>query len=183
MKNQTGPRQRKDHGDGPLINENIRVPVIRLILDDGQNEEVETRRAVQMARDQGMDLVVVAENASPPVCKILDYGKFRYNKQKQDKEAAAKSRASQVLLKELKMKPTIDENDLLLKLRQARKFISEGDKVKLTVKFRGREVMHSELGTVILQRFIDDLEDVSGIEQRAMMTNRQMIAILGPKKK
>lgn len=137
---------------------------------------VSIREALSMAEEEGLDLVEVSPNAEPPVCKILDYGKFRYQEQKKAAEARKKQKVIEV--KELKLRPMIDEHDYQVKLRAARKFLEEGDKVKFTLRYRGRELSHQELGLKVLQRMRDDLTDLSKVDQEPKMEGRQMIMML-----
>ena len=134
------------------------------------------REALSMAEEEGLDLVEVSPNAEPPVCKILDYGKFRYQEQKKAAEARKKQKVIEV--KELKLRPMIDEHDYQVKLRAARKFLEEGDKVKFTLRYRGRELSHQELGLKVLQRMRDDLTELSKVDQEPKMEGRQMIMML-----
>lgn len=137
---------------------------------------VSIREALSMAEEEGLDLVEVSPNAEPPVCKILDYGKFRYQEQKKAAEARKKQKVIEV--KELKLRPMIDEHDYQVKLRAARKFLEEGDKVKFTLRYRGRELSHQELGLKVLQRMRDDLTELSKVDQEPKMEGRQMIMML-----
>ena len=137
---------------------------------------VSIREALSMAEEEGLDLVEVSPTAEPPVCKILDYGKFRYQEQKKAAEARKKQKVIEV--KELKLRPMIDEHDYQVKLRAARKFLEEGDKVKFTLRYRGRELSHQELGLKVLQRMRDDLTELSKVDQEPKMEGRQMIMML-----
>ena len=142
---------------------------------------VSLRDALAAAEEAGLDLVEVSPNAEPPVCKILDYGKYKYEAQKKANEARKKQKIIEV--KEIKMRPNIDDNDYDVKMRSARRFLDEGDKVKVTMRFRGREMAHQELGMQLLKRVEGDLKEVGVVEQWPKMEGRQMIMILGPKKK
>ena len=132
-----------------------------------------------MAIDANLDLVNIAPTAAPPVCKIMDYGKFRYEQQKKDKEARKNQKI--VEMKEIRLSATIDEHDYQTKLRNVQKFLNEGDKVKLTIKFRGREITHPEIGQRILERLANEVAELSVIERRAKLEGRSMILILAPK--
>jgi translation initiation factor IF-3 len=132
-----------------------------------------------LAEERGLDLVEVSPNASPPVCKILDYGKLKYQEQKKASEARKKQKTVDV--KEIKMRPNIDKHDYEVKMRSVVKFISEGDKVKVTLRFRGREMAHQELGLQLLNRVRDDMEEISKVEAMPTLEGRQMIMLLGPK--
>ena len=135
--------------------------------------------ALRKAEDRGLDLVEVAAKGDPPVCKILDYGKFKYESQKKKNEARKKQRTIEV--KEIKMRPGIDVHDYDVKIRAARKFLGEGDKVKLTMRFRGREMVHQDLGLNVLHRVRDELDELSKVELMPKMEGRQMIMVIAPK--
>jgi translation initiation factor IF-3 len=134
---------------------------------------------LQMAIDAGLDLVEVSPNADPPVCKILDYGKFKYEQQKKRNEARKKQKIIEV--KEIKMRPGIDEHDYQVKMRSMRRFLGDGDKVKVTIRFRGREMAHQELGMKVLDRVCDDLEELIKVEMLPQMEGRLMTMVLAPK--
>jgi len=158
------------------------VPRVRVIGSDGEMIGVLSRdEALRMAEDEGLDLVEIQPNADPPVCKIMDFGKFRFEQQK--KASEAKKKQKQVEIKELKFRPVTDEGDYQIKLRNMRRFLTEGDRVKVVVRFRGREMSHTELGLAMTQRIEADLKDEVVIEQRPRMEGRQMIMMIAPKKK
>ena len=162
------------------MNEEIRSPQVRLIDQDGEMQGVMTARdALRRAYDIGMDLLEISPNAVPPVVKILDFGKYKYEQQKKKNEAKKKQKV--VELKEVKVRPNIDENDYQVKMRHMKEFISEGDKVKVTLRFRGREMAHTELGAKVLERIRTELGEVIKVEQFPKMENRQMIMVLAPK--
>lgn len=162
------------------INDMIKAPNIRLIAADGEQLGVVSREdALNKAADAGLDLVIVAETADPPVCKIMDYGKFKYEEQKKKNEARKKQKTIDV--KEIKLRPGIDNHDYDVKMRSMRKFLDEGDKVKVTMRFRGREMAHQDLGLAVLHRVRDDLEELGKIEQFPKMEGRQMVMVLAPK--
>ena len=140
---------------------------------------VSIRDAQRAAEEAGLDLVEVSPNAEPPVCKILDFGKFKYESQKKRNEARKKQKIIDV--KEIKLRPNIDDNDYQVKLRNARRFIDDGDKVKVTMRFRGRELAHQEIGMNVLMRVRDELEEATKVEQMPKMEGRQMIMVLSPK--
>ena len=166
--------------EGPRINEEIRVPQVQLIDQDGANRgELPTREALAIAQEAGLDLVEVAPNASPPVCKILDYGKFKYESQKKAAEARKKQRTIEV--KEIKMRPMIDDHDYDVKMRSIRRFFEEGDKVKVTLRFRGREMAHQDLGLKLLDRVRSELSELSKVEQEPKLEGRQMVMVLAPR--
>jgi translation initiation factor IF-3 len=166
--------------DGPRINEEIGVINVRLVDQDGEMVGVVARNeAIQRAMEAGLDLVEIAPNADPPVCKILDFGKFKYEAQKKKNEARKKQKVIEV--KEIKLRPSIDDHDYDVKMRSMVKFIDEGDKVKVTMRFRGRELAHQELGMNVLIRVRDDLEEVAKVEQMPRMEGRQMTMVISPK--
>ncbi len=165
---------------GPRANEDIRVPQVRLIGADGELIGVVTiQAALSAAEDSGMDLVEISPNADPPVCKLLDYGKFKYEAQKKANEA--RKRQKTIDVKEIKMRPNIDDHDYDVKMRAMTKFIGEGDKVKFTIRFRGRELAHPEIGRKLLDRIREDAEELAKIESMAKMEGRQMIMVMAPK--
>jgi len=163
-------------------NAEIRVPRVRVIDAEGENIGVlERDEALQMAMDAGLDLVEIQPNAEPPVCRIMDYGKFKFEQQK--KAQAAKKKQKLVEIKELKFRPTTDDGDFQVKLRNARRFLEDGDKVKITIRFRGREMAHQELGLQMAQRVEQELGDEVVVEQRPRLEGRLMVMMLSPKKK
>ncbi len=164
------------------INEGIRVREVRLIDADGnQKGIVPTIQALQMAREAGLDLVEVAPQAQPPVCKILDYGKYKFELEKKTREA--RKHQKQIRIKEIRMQPKIDEHDLEFKTRHVREFLDEGNKVKVTVRFRGRELAHTEFGREVLERILQMLGDSFIVEKPAQMEGRTMSLLLNPKGK
>ena len=166
--------------DGPRVNTEIGVPRVRLVDERGNMVGVVPRNeALTMAASAGLDLVEVAPNADPPVCKILDYGKFKYEEQKKKNEARKKQKIIEV--KEIKLRPSIDDHDYEVKMRAMNKFIEEGDKVKVTMRFRGRELAHQDLGMNVLMRVRDDLDEIAKVEQFPRMEGRQMIMVMSPK--
>lgn len=166
--------------DGPRVNEEIRVPQVRLIDQDGEMQGVmSTREALQRAFSVGLDLAEISPNAEPPVVKILDYGKFKYEQQKKKNEAKKKQRVIEI--KEIKVRPNIDENDYQVKMRAMKSFIEEGDKVKVTLRFRGREMAHQDIGIKVLERIRNELETQTKVEQMPRLENRQMIMVLAPR--
>jgi translation initiation factor IF-3 len=166
--------------DGPRVNREIDARSIRLVGADGEMIGVVTlREGLVMAEEAGLDLVEVSPNAEPPVCKILDYGKFKYEIQKKKNEAKKKQKVIEV--KEIKLRPAIDDNDYGVKMRSMRKFLEEGDKVKVTLRFRGRELAHQDLGMKVLERVRDDLEDLGKVEQIPKMEGRQMVMVIAPR--
>jgi len=162
------------------MNEGIRVREVRLIDADGnQKGIVPTFEALQMARDAGLDLVEVAPQAQPPVCKLLDYGKYKFELEKKIRES--RKHQKQVRIKEIRMQPKIDGHDLEFKTRHIQEFLEEGDKVKVTVRFRGRELAHTELGKDVLDRILQMLGDTFLLEKPAQMEGRTMSLLLNPK--
>jgi len=165
---------------GPRINERIRSPEIRLIGADGENIGVVTpSRALAMAQEAGLDLVEISPTATPPVCKIMDFGKFKYEQQKREAEARKKQKIIEV--KEIKFRPGTDTHDYEVKMRSVLKFLGEGDKVKVTLRFRGREMAHQELGAQLLNRVADDVKELAKVEQMPKLEGRQMVMMIGPK--
>ncbi|MBD8526785.1 translation initiation factor IF-3 [Pseudomarimonas arenosa] len=163
-------------------NEEIRVPRVRVIGDDGEMLGVLSRdEALRMAEDAGLDLVEIQPNADPPVCRVMDFGKYRFEMQK--KASAAKKKQKQVEIKEVKFRPVTDEGDYQIKLRNMRRFLEEGDKIKITIRFKGREMAHTELGIQMINRLEEDLKDEVVIESRPRLEGRQMVMMVAPKKK
>jgi translation initiation factor IF-3 len=166
----------KDH----LINDEIRAKEVRLIGPDGEQLGIKPiREAMQIAMDANLDLVNVAPTAKPPVCRIMDYGKYRYEMQKKEKEARKNQKV--VDIKEIRLTATIDEHDFQTKLRNVVKFLEDGDKVKLSVRFRGREITHAEIGQKVLERMANEVEGISIVERKPKLEGRSMIMILSPK--
>ncbi len=166
--------------DGPRVNTEIEARSIRLIDADGEMVGVVSlREGLDMAAEVGLDLVEVSPNADPPVCKILDFGKFKYEIQKKKAEARKKQKVIEV--KEVKLRPNIDDNDYEVKMRAMRKFINEGDKVKITLRFRGREMAHQHLGMALLDRVREALDEMAKVEQIPRMEGRQMVMVMAPR--
>src|ERR1700691_1504339 len=166
--------------DGPRINQEITALKVRLVDEGGEVVGVVSRTdALTKAGEAGLDLVEIAATADPPVVKILDYGKYKYEEQKKKNEARKKQKIIEV--KEIKLRPSIDDHDYAVKMRSMNKFIEEGDKVKVTMRFRGRELAHQELGMNVLIRVRDDLDKVAKIEQHPRMEGRQMTMVMSPK--
>ena len=154
--------------------------MVRLIDEKGENRgAVPTRDAIRMAEEVGLDLVEISPNADPPVCKFLDFGKYKYEEQKKANEARKKQKVIEV--KEIKLRPGIDIHDYGIKMKAMRRFLEEGDKVKVTLRFRGRELAHQELGMKVLDRVRDDLNDIVKVEQWPKMEGRQMTMVIAPK--
>jgi translation initiation factor IF-3 len=166
--------------DGPRVNEEIRAAQVRLIDEVGEMQGVMSARdALQRAYAAGLDLLEISPNADPPVVKVLDFGKYKYEQQKKKNEAKKKQKVIEI--KEVKVRPNIDENDYQTKLRAMRSFIEEGDKVKVTLRFRGREMAHQDIGVRVLERIRSEMDPVTKVEQMPRMENRQMIMVLSPR--
>jgi translation initiation factor IF-3 len=163
------------------INDRIRVPEVRVIGEDGEQLGImNTRDAVRQAREKGLDLVEVAATADPPVCRIIDYGKFTYENKK--KASEAKKKQVIITVKEVKFRPGTDDHDYDFKMKHSRQWLQEGDKVKATIFFRGREITHRELGQQLLERLEKDLADVGEVEARPRMEGNQMFFVFTPKR-
>ncbi|NDH63361.1 MAG: translation initiation factor IF-3 [Alphaproteobacteria bacterium] len=166
--------------EGPRVNGEIKSPQVRLIDENGEMVGVvSTREAIEMAEEASLDLIEISPNAVPPVAKISDYGKYKYEAQKKAHEARKHQKVIEV--KEIKMRPNIDEHDYEVKMRAMKRFIDEGDKVKVTLRFRGREMVHSELGLQVLNRVRGEMDPLTKIESMPRMEGRQMIMVLAPK--
>ena len=166
-----------------LINDQIRVPEVLVIGPNGEQVGVKSiSDALTLAGYAALDLVLISPNANPPVCKLMDYNKFRYEKQKKQKEALKKQKASMSELKEYRLSPVIDVGDFETKLRNATKYLEKGDRIKLTVRFKGRQMAHTELGKDVLDRFAERVQDVADIEQSPKLEGRTMTMLLIPKK-
>ena len=162
------------------INEEIRAREVRVIAGEGEQLGIMSGRdALQLAQERHLDLVEIAPTAKPPVCRIMDYGKYRYEQQKRDKEARKKQKV--VNIKEVRLSPTIDTNDFNTKMKNARKFLSKGDKVKVSIRFKGRAITHKDIGRDVLNRFAEATEDVATVESKAKMDGRSMFLMLAPK--
>lgn len=163
-----------------MVNEGIRARELRLISDNGDQLGVKTKQeALKMAEDANLDLVLVAPKAKPPVAKIMDYGKYRFELQKKQREARKKQKV--VNIKEVRLSPTIDTNDFNTKMKNARKFLSKGDKVKVSIRFKGRAITHKDIGRDVLNCFAEATEDVATVESKAKMDGRSMFLMLAPK--
>lgn len=161
------------------VNEKIRAREVRLIDSNGDQLGVKSRQdALDIAATRNLDLVLVAPNAKPPVCRIMDYGKYRFEQQKKEKEARKKQKIINV--KEVRLSPGIEEHDFNTKLRNARKFLEKGDKVKVSIRFRGRAITHKDLGRKVLEQMADECKDLSTVEQKPKMEGRSMFLMLAP---
>jgi translation initiation factor IF-3 len=173
--------KRRPQRDLPKINERIRFPEIRVIDNDGAQLGILTpEEARKIADEQELDLVLVSETAEPPVCRIMDYGKYKFEQEKKAREAKKKQHTADV--KEVKMRYKIDEHDYQVRVSQAQRFLKAGDKVKATITFRGREIQHSHLAEELLQRMSNDLQEVAEIQQAPKREGRNMMMMLSPKK-
>lgn len=172
----------KRDSDRARVNEQIHVPEVRLIDAEGnQAGIVSTREALRLAEEAGVDLVEISPTAKPPVCKIMDYGKFLFELSK--KQAEAKKKQKQIQVKEIKFRPVTEDGDYQVKLRNLIRFLHHGDKVKITLRFRGREMVHQEIGMKIMERLIQDTAEYAVIEQQAKREGRQLMMVLSSKKK
>ena len=171
--------QRRSKNQGPKANERIKALDVQVIGSEGNNLGVmQLKQAIQLAKDEGLDLIEISPNANPPVCKIMDMGKYKYDLQK--KANLAKKKQKVVSLKEIKLRPGTEIHDYNFKIKNAKKFISKGDKVKFTVKFKGREMQHVDLGKDLMQRIITDTQDIGKVETHPKFEGRQMIMIIQP---
>ena len=177
------PRDRRmpnRQSDGTRINEDIRISPIRLVKEDGEAVIMDTKQALQMAKDAGLDLVEVSPNAKPPVCRIINYGKFKFEQIKKAKAAKAKQHV--VKLKEIKMHPKTAENDYQYRIKQAAEFLQDGMKVKLIMQFRGREMAHMDYGKRLMERAKEDLLQYGDLEMDSRVEGNTMLSIYGPKR-
>ena len=166
--------------EGPRVNDEIRAREVQLIDQDGTNHGTrEFREAIAMAQEAGLDLVEIAPNSQPPVCKIMDFGKYKFQSQKKAAEARKKQKV--VEIKEIKLRPMIDDHDYGVKMRAMKRFFEEGDKVKITLRFRGREMAHQELGAKLLNRVKDDIGEIAKVEQEPKYEGRQIVMVLAPR--
>jgi len=169
--------QRRTKPKGPKANERIRAPQVQVIGSDGKNlGTLDTQEAIRIAKQDGLDLIEISPNASPPVCKIIDIGKYKYDLQKKVNKAKKKQKI--VNLKEIKLRPVTEDHDYKFKIKNAQKFLSKGDKVKFTVQFRGREMQHTKLGYDLMKRIINDTSEVGKVEVRPKFEGRQIIMIV-----
>jgi translation initiation factor IF-3 len=171
--------QRRTKDRGPKSNNRITAPEVQVIGSDGDNIGIlNTNEAISMAKEQGLDLIEIAPNAKPPVCKIIDMGKFKYDAQK--KANVAKKKQKIVLLKEIKMRPVTEAHDYDFKVKNAKKFIGKGDKVKFTIRFKGRELQHSHLGRELMDRIKVDMQEIGKVELHPKFDGKQMIMVIQP---
>ena len=171
--------QRRSKPQGPKANERIKALDVQVIGSDGKNLGVmQLKQAIQLAKNEGLDLIEISPNANPPVCKIMDMGKYKYDLQKKANQAKKKQKV--VSLKEIKLRPGTEIHDYNFKIKNAKKFITKGDKVKFTVKFKGREMQYVELGKNLMNRIIEDTKDIAKVETHPKFEGRQMIMIIQP---
>ena len=171
--------QRRTKDRGPRSNNRISSPEVQVIGSDGENLGViSTNEAISMARNQGLDLIEIAPNAKPPVCKIMDMGKYKYDAQK--KANLAKKKQKIIALKEIKMRPVTETHDYEFKVKNAKKFIAKGDKVKFTIRFKGRELQHSHLGNELMTKIKEDMKEIGKVELHPKIDGTQMIMVIQP---
>ena len=171
--------QRRTKPKGPRTNNRINSPEVQVISSDGDNLGViKTNDAISRAKEEGLDLIEIAPNANPPVCKIMDMGKFKYDQQK--KASKAKKNQKKVELKEIKLRPVTGVHDYTFKIKNAQKFLSKGDKVKFTVKFKGRELQHKHLGNQLMDKIIQDMQNIGKVELHPKFDGKQMIMVIQP---
>ena len=171
--------QRRTKDRGPRSNNRISSPEVQVINNDGENLGIlRTNEAITMAKEQGLDLIEIAPTATPPVCKIMDMGKYKYDAQK--KANLAKKKQKIVLLKEIKMRPVTETHDYEFKVKNAKKFIAKGDKVKFTIRFKGRELQHSHLGNELMAKIKEDMKEIGRVELHPKFDGKQMIMVIQP---
>ena len=171
--------QKRTKEKGPRSNNRISSPEVQVIGSDGDNLGIlNTNEAISMAKEQGLDLIEIAPNAKPPVCKIIDMGKFKYDAQK--KANVARKKQKIVLVKEIKMRPVTETHDYEFKVKNAKKFIGKGDKVKFTIRFKGRELQHSHLGNELMTKIKEDMKDIGRVELHPKFDGKQMIMVIQP---
>ena len=171
--------QRRTRDKGPKYNNRINSPEVQVIASNGENLGVlNTNEAIAMAKEEGLDLIEIAPNAKPPVCKIIDMGKYKYDAQK--KANKAKKKQKRIELKEIKLRPVTETHDYNFKIKNAQKFISKGDKVKFTIRFKGRELQHSHLGNELMNKIKEDMQDIGKVEQDPKFDGKQMIMVIQP---
>ncbi len=171
--------QRRSKPQGPKANERIRALDVQVIGSDGDNlGTMQLNKAIERAKQEGLDLIEISPNANPPVCKIMDMGKYKYDLQKKANQAKKKQKT--VSLKEIKLRPGTEIHDYNFKIKNAKKFITKGDKVKFTVKFKGREMQHTELGKELMNRIIEETKDIAKVESQPKFEGRQMVMIIQP---
>ena len=171
--------QRRNRDRGPKTNNRINSPEVQVISSNGENLGIlNTNEAISIAKEEGLDLIEISPNAKPPVCKIMDMGKFKYDAQK--KANKAKKKQKRIELKEIKLRPVTEIHDYKFKIKNAQKFISKGDKVKFTIRFKGRELQHSHLGNELMNKIKQDMQDIGKVEQEPKFDGKQMIMVIQP---
>ena len=171
--------QKRTKPKGPRINERIRAQEVQVISSDKKNlGTLPIKEAIEIAKNEGLDLIEISPNANPPVCKIMDMGKYKYDLQKKANQAKKKQKI--VSLKEIKLRPGTETHDYNFKIKNAKKFISKGDKVKFTVKFKGREMQHTQLGKELMNRIIEETKDIAKVESQPKFEGKQMVMIIQP---
>ena len=171
--------QRRTKDRGPKSNNRINSPEVQVIASNGENLGIlNTNEAIAMAKEEGLDLIEIAPNAKPPVCKIIDMGKYKYDAQK--KANKAKKKQKKIELKEIKLRPVTETHDYQFKIKNAQKFISKGDKVKFTIRFKGRELQHSHLGNELMNKIKEDMQDIGKVELHPKFDGKQMIMVIQP---
>jgi len=171
--------QRRTKDRGPRANNRINSPEVQVIASNGENLGIlNTNQAIAMAKEEGLDLIEIAPKANPPVCKIIDMGKFKYDAQKKANKAKKKQKI--VLLKEIKLRPVTETHDYEFKVKNAKKFITKGDKVKFTIRFKGRELQHSHLGNELMTKIKEDMKDIGKVELHPKFDGKQMIMVIQP---
>tara|TARA_B100000945_G_scaffold58800_1_gene43651 strand:+ start:311 stop:856 length:546 start_codon:yes stop_codon:yes gene_type:complete len=171
--------QRKTKPRGPRFNHRINSPEVQVITSDGENLGIlNLQDAISRAKDQGLDLIEISPNARPPVCKIMDMGKFKYDQQKKANKAKKKQR--KIELKEIKLRPVTEVHDYTFKIKNAQKFLSKGDKVKFTIRFKGREMQHSNLGNDLMEKIKQDMQSIGKVELQPRFDGKQMIMVIQP---
>ena len=171
--------QKRTRARGPKSNNRINSPEVQVIASNGENLGIlNTNEAISMAKEEGLDLIEIAPNAKPPVCKIIDIGKYKYDAQK--KANQAKKKQKKIEVKEIKLRPVTETHDYQFKIKNARKFISKGDKVKFTIRFKGRELQHSHLGNELMSKIKDDMQNIGKVELHPKFDGKQMITVIQP---
>ena len=171
--------QRRSKPQGPKANERIKALDVQVIGSEGNNLGImQLKKAIQLAKDEGLDLIEISPNANPPVCKIMDMGKFKYDAQK--KANLAKKKQKIIALKEIKMRPVTETHDYEFKVKNAKKFIAKGDKVKFTIRFKGRELQHSHLGNELMTKIKEDMKEIGKVELHPKFDGKQMIMVIQP---
>ena len=171
--------QQRTRARGPTINERIRASEVQVISSDGENlGTLPTKKAIEIAAQEGLDLIEISPNAKPPVCKIIDVGKYKYELQKKANKSKKKQKV--INLKEIKLRPVTEDHDYNFKIKNAKRFLEKGDKVKFTVRFKGREMQHTQLGKDLMNRIIEETKDIAKVESQPKFEGKQMVMIIQP---